>query len=324
MNGKGKNKALGGYFELELPPLGSALHAGAHKFQSARAAFYALLLSGKPTRVWVPRYICGAMLAPLEKAGIECVFYSVNERFEIFDDVVLKQSDWLLYVNYFGLCGRVQKGVLKKYNPDQVVIDNSQAFFAASESCLATIYSPRKFFGVPDGGVLITSRHIDVPEEMDVTSIGRMSHLIKRLAFEPENGYVDYQLAEEGLKDFQLQQMSVLTRKILCSIDYDVVRKKRNDNFAFLHAHLGGSNKLRNLDLQDAPLCYPYWVTDPALRKRLIEKRVYVATYWPEVLSRVSSDSIEASWVNGLLPLPCDQRYSAMDMQLIIEIVKNG
>ena len=50
-------KAIGGYFELELPRGQDDYYPQALKYQSARAAFYALLLFAKPQRVWMPYYI---------------------------------------------------------------------------------------------------------------------------------------------------------------------------------------------------------------------------------------------------------------------------
>ena len=42
--------AIGGYFELELPPPRGERYPDALRYQSARAAFLALLLAGRPGR----------------------------------------------------------------------------------------------------------------------------------------------------------------------------------------------------------------------------------------------------------------------------------
>lgn len=323
-----KNTApsIGGYFELELPAPKPFLHPQALRFQSARAAFLALLRTGKPKRVWMPSYICDAMHAPVRKAGIECVCYSINQQLDIVDNLDLYAEDWLLYVNYFGVCtGNVDR-VLARFNPNQVVIDNSQAFFAPPSECLATIYSPRKFFGVPDGGLLVTNLAVATPIEVDDASIGRTGHLLKRLAFSAESGYADYQLAEQLLCEFEPRQMSHLTSRVLESVDFEAVRKKRNSNFHFLHARLGNLNQLPiDLSCVDGPLCYPCVVDQSSVRERLIAERVFVATYWPDVQTIASDSSCEAWLVRHVLPLPCDQRYGTEEMNKIEElIVTNG
>ena len=255
------NKAIGGYSELELPIFKSALYPQALGFQSARAAFFALLCLGKPDRVWIPHYICDSMLAPLKEAGIEFSFYSINEQFDIVDELDMRDSDWLLYVNYFGICGGNVDRILAKFNPHQVVLDHSQAFYAPPRECLATIYSPRKFFGIPDGGLLVTKCPVSVPSKIDDGSLSRSSHLLKRLTSSPEFGYADYLKAEQSLCDFEPRQMSYLTRSILESVNFEEARIRRNNNFSLCHEALGHINQLP-IDLlnieQTLPLLQPW------------------------------------------------------------------
>ena len=313
--------AIGGYFELELPAAKPFLYPQARRFQSARASFLALLRAGKPKRVWMPHYICDSMLAPLRQAGVEFIFYSINAQFEISDDFELSGGDWLFYVNYFGVCSRNIDRIMSRFDKNQVVLDYSQSFYAAPRECLATIYSPRKFFGVPDGGLLVTNLPIAISPEIESASVGRSTYLLKRLAGSAESGYADYQKAEQSLVEFEPYQMSSLTRRILNSVDFKEVKIRRNSNFHFLHERLGKINKLLIDPLSiDGPLCYPFFIAQSGIRERLISERVFVATYWPDVLDRVSDTSCEASLVKNILPLPCDQRYGKEQMKKIIEI----
>lgn len=319
-------KAIGGYFELEIPQAKTDFHPRAHKFQSARAAFYALLLAGKPKKVWMPRYICDSMLAPLEKARIEYDFYCISDDFQIKGDLRLAKNEWLFYVNYFGICANQQKQIMDMFDPCQIVFDHSQAFFSKPLDCLATLYSPRKFFGIPDGGLLITEVPIDAPLEIDEGSFQRTTHLLKRLAGPPEPGYADYQASEETLEDFLPKRISSLTERLLQSIDMDTVRSRRNENFSLMHRELGSNNGL-NFDLNtiDGPLCYPFLGKSTSLRYSLLQERVFVATYWPDVIVRASENSTERKFIKHLLPLPCDQRYRKNDLIKIIDTcILNG
>lgn len=316
------SKAIGGYFELELPREQGFYYPDALKYQSARAAFYDLLLYVKPQKVWMPYYICDSMLAPLKKLDIEICFYSINIDFSIRNDLKLNENELLLYVNYYGICKNQQKDILNKYNPQQVVFDHSQAFFNPPEDCLATIYSPRKFFGVPDGGLLVTSLDITEPEEVDIDSLARASHLIQRLAGEPENGYAAYQKNEETLNDFQPKKMSVLTERLLNSVNYEFVKNIRNENFASLHNKIGESNELKiNQNNINGPMGYPYLTKNLELRSRLIGSRIFIPTYWPEVLDRQGVADIERWLVKNFNLIPCDQRYKNKDMIRIAEYI---
>lgn len=314
---------IGGYLELELPPERPKIYPEARRYQSARAAFYALLLTGRPRKVWMPMYICDSMLAPLKKAGIEFSFYSINKDFSIKDDIELSTEEWILYVNYFGVCASQQRSILQKYNPKQVIFDHSQAFYAPPLDCLATIYSPRKFFGVPDGGLLVTNLSISAPEEIDNGSVQRSLHLLKRLAGTPESGYADYQAAEKMLEDIEPRKMSILTERILSSVDYEMVRLKRNINFNILHGEFREVNELKfSAQDIDGPLCYPLLLKGKKLHLELVKRRMYIAKYWPDVILRSKQFDTEVTLVDSLLPLPCDQRYGVGDMSNIIRVVK--
>lgn len=316
--------AIGGYFELELPFIKNNIYPTAHKFQSARAAFYALILAGKPNKIWMPRYICDSMLAPLIQAGITYDFYSINEQFEIKDDINLSKDEWLLYVNYFGICTEQQKSILNKFNPNQVIFDHSQAFFVSAFDCLATVYSPRKFFGVPDGGLLYSNDpRIKQPEQSDDSSEYRMGHLISRLTKSPEAAYQQYIEAEQAISNLPVQGMSLLTERLLQSVDYQRARNIRVRNALYLHEHLGQYNQLNlKFDETVAPLCYPFIPNVKTTSKgELISQRVFIPTYWTEVLGRIEEGSFEWNLVTNGLFLPCDQRYKKDDMNRLISLL---
>ena len=238
---------IGGYFELELPESSGHFYSQALKFQSARAAFYALIETGKPQRVWMPKYICDSMLLPLQALKIEVVFYDLNEQLGVCHSVQLSENDWLLYVNYFGVCSEQETQLLKQFNPNQLIFDHAQAFYAPPRNCLATIYSPRKFFGVPDGGYLVTELPVIEPETIDMQSVSRCTHLLQRLDGDITAGYESFQTTEASFDDVLPRKMSTLTSKMLASIDYQAIKNKRNANFQFLHENLAQMNGLKIL-----------------------------------------------------------------------------
>lgn len=316
--------AIGGYFELELPPPRVIPYPKALLFQSARAAFFALLKTGRPERVWMPRYICDSMITPLSRLDIECVFYGLNNRLEICDDLFLADGDWLLYVNYFGLCSRNVDNLLAEFDPSRIVLDNSQAFFSSPRDCLASIYSPRKFVGVPDGGLLVTRLPVSQPREVDRKSFLRSAHLLKRIDKDPETGYHDYRHAEETFGNFKEVQMSRLTQRLLASIDFEHVRQRRNENFNLLHSHLGHLNGLPlDLSSMDGPLCYPFYSEIPNVRRMLISHRVFVPCYWPDATFRLRPGDFEIGLVHKCAAIPCDQRYAEAEMKSVIKIIAN-
>lgn len=317
-----QNNTIGGYFELELPPPRVDYHRGAIKYQSARSSFLSLLRSlPEVQRVWLPYYICDSMLSPVKAACKEIIFYSLDEQLKPKEQIELAKTDILLYVNYFGVCNQQVRDILKTINPAQVVIDCSQAFYAEPTKCLATIYSPRKFFGIPDGGLLCTSHTVSLPDAKDDCSENRMKHLIQRLAYSPESGYENYKQAENSLQDFEPKRMSSLTEKLLSTVNHTLIKKKRQRNFRYLDENLGSRNKFFLTETGSGPLCYPYMPVAPVCIELLLKKRIFTPSYWLDVLSRVHPHSVEANLTQHLIPIPCDQRYSLKNLKSIIEVI---
>ncbi|MBE0434974.1 MAG: hypothetical protein IBX56_04125 [Methylomicrobium sp.] len=313
---------IGGYFQLELPDAVELFHRDAVLFQSARAAFRSLLQAGRPDRVLLPKYICDAVLSSVLDERIDYVWYDLDESLEVPDSVELKAGEWLFYVNYFGVCQAQVERLLTRYPAKQLVFDFSQAFFdPPKRQALATIYSPRKFFGVPDGGMLVTGAEVPQPEARDPHSLSRMTHLLKRLYQEPEQAYADYLRAEASLTDSTPLSMSGLTQRLLAAIDYQSIQRQRAANFAYLHARLEAVNAF-TLDTTSviAPLCYPLRITRPGLRERLLDARVFIPTYWRDAGTRLDRDW-QDKFIDGLLPIPLDQRYRQHDMEHLILLI---
>ncbi len=316
-------RPIGGYFELELGQGLSFPYPDLARFQSGRAAFRALLEVGKPRRVWMPRHICDAMFDPLRLAGIPWQLYDLDGNLEIAaDGVEMAPDDWLLYVNYFGIGGKNVSRLLERFPKEQIVLDYSQAFFDPPRDVLATIYSPRKFFGVPDGGLLATGLMVHVPATQDAASVDRSLHLVQRLAFGPEAGYGAFQKAEAQLSDCTPRRMSDFTHRLLLAVDFERVARQRRENFFYLHRSLGTSNHLA-VDPAgiDVPLCYPFITDDPSLRERLIAHRIFVPTYWADTVDRVD-EAWGQKMVKDCLPLPVDQRHDSADMERIAALIR--
>ena len=316
--------ALGGYIELELPVQDQHWLANAYKFNSARAALTSLIAQLTIKEVWLPRYLCDSIINTFDGGKVQLKFYELAEDFTIKSELSLGEHSLLLYVNYFGVCTEQALCVISQYGANKVVIDNSQAMFCDPLETLATIYSPRKFFGLPDGGLLYSDDpRIKQPEGRDNTSETRMGHLISRLTNSPEKAYQIYLEAEQGIAGLPVLGISKLTERLLHSVDYEAAKIGRARNARHLHDHLGKYNQLDlNFDDTIAPLCYPFLPNvNAAKRIDLIKNKVFVPSYWPEVLTRVEEGSFEWELVTNGLFLPCDQRCTEHDMDRLVHLL---
>lgn len=313
-------KPIGGYFELELNK-GKEYHSKAIKLNTGRNAFEYVLKAKKYKKVYIPYYTCEVMLEPIKKLNLDYEFYSIARDFyPVFDFSTIKKEEVFVYTNYFGICNNQVKQVID--NCKNIIIDNSQAFFSKPLKGIDTFYSPRKFFGIPDGAYLYTDKELKEELEEDFSK-DRVAHLLGRVEDEPEKYYLTFKENDDKLKNQPIKKMSKLTERILEGIDYKKVIKKRRDNYIYLEKLLKGSNKLDILLSEgEVPMVYPYLTDKKGLREYLIKSKVFVAKYWPNVMEGVNKDSLEYELQEYLLPLPIDQRYGIEDMEIICEKIR--
>jgi len=309
---------FGGYFGLELPSYSDPF-PNTIKFQSGRAALRAALEASGISKVFLPVYICDSVMQAVSDSGASYETYFLDKNLfpsEINPD--LPDNSVFLYVNYFGLCQNNIDCLMKTLPKKQLIIDNSQALFSNQENILASVYSIRKFIGVPDGGLLSTSDlDIQNPETEDIGSLSRMKHLLQRMAYTASQGYDDYLSAEESLFDTTPLMISRLTNRILSSVDMAMIKMKRRENFLILASLFGSINMtMWKLGADEVPLCYPL-VLDfetASIKRKLAKKGIYVPTYWPEVEKNIEKGTFEYQLTCCSLAIPCDQRYSSDDI----------
>jgi len=114
--------------------------------------------------------------------------------------------------------------------------------------------------------------------------------------------------------------MSALTQRLLASVDYDSVRARRVENFAYLHEKLQRYNRFTfRHDRQAVPLCYPFFDAPAGLREALRAQRIYMPTYWPDVATAEGVPDFERDLPASTLCLPCDQRLTPDDLAPIVQ-----
>ncbi len=319
MNTK-RDDAIGGYFAME-PGKGSGLVLleSATTYQSARSAMAAALLHVKPANVWVPHFICGVVIEMLDTLGIAVKKYSLTGKFGVPGDLDIGPSDQLVCVDYFGLCAAEVDAAVQQYGAEKILVDASQSLYFKPGTDYTVAYSPRKFAGVPDGGLLMSPHKPSSPLPADEAGSGfRSRHLASRAAGQVEAGYLQYREAENTLADPMPQHMSNITKTMLAAIDFDGIALRRRSNYQTLSSLLADSG-FRTLPLAAAavPLCFPVLDIDAdALRQELVSRRIFTPSYWPDA-SVPADDRVGSMLRNRTLYLPCDQRYGDIEMHKI-------
>lgn len=307
------SKEIGGYFGLEIDSKFDNISNNI-ALNCARNCLRYIIKAFQIKEIYVPFYTCPVVWQSIKKENCNIKFYHIDKNF--MPTVEFPENSYILYTNYFGICAKNVKDLAKKYK--NLIIDNAQAFYMPKYG-IASFNSIRKFFGVSDGALLQTDKILEENFEQD-TSYQRFSHLLKRLDINAQFGFQDFCNNDDSLINEEIKTISNLTKTIFNSIDIKEAKEKRLKNFAYLHKILNKNNELEfELDTNDVPMVYPYLILDENLRAKLIQNKIYVATYWdPQPLN-----TQEGIFQKYLLPLPIDQRYSAEDLKKILEVI-NG
>lgn len=310
-------KEIGGYFALESgnTPL---YHSNGVFLNSARNALRYIIRAYNITKISLPYYTCPVVWQVVKDEDCQIIPYDLNDNF--MPDVFLEKETYLVYNNYFGICGKNVETLSNMY--PNLIIDNAQAFYAQPRG-IASFYSPRKFFGLPDGGITVCNKILSEEFNKSV-SCDLCSHLLIRHDLSASAGYKEFQKNDATLGTRPIELMSNLTQTLMGNIDYQNAKNKRLRNFIFLHDKLKENNKIKiDMHAYDVPMVYPLKTDIETLRTKLIQNKIYVAKYWStEEVDCMSSEKSQ-NLANSVIPLPIDQRYDLDDMKRILEVIND-
>lgn len=310
-------KEIGGYFEFEQL-INNEYHKGLISLNCGRNALDYLFRAKKIRKVYLPAFLCDSVKLMCEKNNYRYEIYHIDENFCPCPEKKLDKDEYIYIVNFYGVFSTEDTVEFrKKYK--NVIWDNIHAFYQGAVEGVDTIYSCRKFFGVPDGAYLATSDIIEDELEKDV-SFDCFKHLLGRFEGSASDYYTDFKANDERFKTTPLKLMSDITHNLLGAIDYQDVAQKRKNNFKILNDAFKNINKI-NVEKIDVPYAYPlYLKKGMQIKKKLAEKKIYVATLWPNVFKE--GNDLEKDFAENILPLPIDQRYGDKEMEYLIEEVE--
>lgn len=321
-------KEIGGYLGLEEFH-GQEYYGDLYRLNLGRTALLCLLEHLGCKKLVVPWLLCDSMTAICHAHGIPLEYYCQDAAFTPLLPHPMAKGEWLLLVNYHGQLTDDRIINLKK-RYENVIVDHTHSFFQRPLKGVPTLYSCRKFFGLPDGAYL-SAEGLALPQEQDI-SHPRMAHILGRYEETASAHYQELHQAAASYYEATPKAMSRLTRNLLRAIDYEDVQRRRNNNYDILETLLGPNNPispnykkhltpdflLRAFSPPDGPLAYPfYFANGIALRKALAREKIYVPTYWSNVIHDCPFDTMEYQCAANILALPCDHRYGRADMEYV-------
>jgi hypothetical protein len=293
-----------------------------------------------PRRVWLPSYLCDSVLSGLSDGDTALTFYPVDLRLQLPDRRWLssvRQGDLAVFVSYFGFPADRQAADEAHARGAITVWDGACALL--SEMTIDAdfaVLSPRKFVGIPDGGVVLCRRAGDA-SSLAALRLSPPPALWWRSALEMCRGRPAFDRGQAGDEWLALCEqaedapkgalaMSELSARLLATaFDWGAIAQRRRVNYAALARALPDLALLPALPAGSVPFGFPIRLRDrDAVRARLRQSGVLTPIHW-ELPPAVPGEFVDSHRLSAeTLTLPCDQRYGLEDMDRLARLVTSA
>jgi dTDP-4-amino-4,6-dideoxygalactose transaminase len=334
---------IGGMFGLENPLTGSGskppfISDDSLLLVNARSGIRLLVERLSPSTVWLPSYLCLCVIDAVKTAGGNVRFYDLKDDLAHPSPKSLSQmrrDDLVLVIDFFGFPTDESWIRQAQERGARVVEDACQALLTKSVGAAAdfVLFSPRKFLGVPDGGILNSKRGHDL-ESVQLESppadwwLKTWFATILRREFDLHGGSRHwFDLFQETEADTPIGKyaMSELSKLLLAkAIPYQSVAQRRINNYNVLARSLSQVALFSSPSRGVVPLGFPIRVKKrEILRRKLFDHQIFPPVHWP--LGNVVPDEFERSHQLSaeILTLPCDQRYGEAEMEWMAQVVSS-
>jgi hypothetical protein len=335
-----RNRIIGGLYGLEYN-----LHTEGDKpsflsdrdilLINARSGIWLLVNQLKPRKAWIPSYLCHTIIKAIDRSITTVRYYEVNYDLDIASESWINEvekGDIVVFIDYFGFPYSHSIGARVRERGAIVLEDASQALLSSHVGLHSdyALFSPRKWIGVPDGGILRCPegcRFVDVvPLEPDASwwLKAYRASVLRRLFDEgvPTREWFElFREAEETapIGPYSMSQLSQII--ISCSVDYSILARKRIDNYTILLEELSDYAIFSKLEPDTVPLGFPVRIDNrDAVRHALFDEEIYPPVHW-SIDGIVPRDFKESHRLaQNIMTIPCDQRYKKEDIKRIIKL----
>jgi len=343
--GNNKTKILGGMFGLRKA-IDTVFHDSSLLFLERKNLLLANARSGiailvdllTPPQVWMPSYLCDVMVKAVRQVATrtKLKFYEVSYDLQVPSLEWLEnitEGDLVVFIDYFGFSYDRICAIRAKERGAWILEDASQALLSTEVGQFSDfiLFSPRKFLGVPDGGILVVNCEVDL-QCVDLKSppadwwLKAFYATVLRREFDIHGGGRHwFNLFREADVQGPIGRyaMSELSKMLLKhSFDYSHIAQKRIDNYRFLSDSLSDLAIFPELFPGVVPLGFPIRMKNrDQVRKILFEHEIYPPVHWS------IQDVVPEEFKNShrlaaeIMTLLCDQRYESDDMERMAQLV---
>ena len=285
-------------------------------FNTVKAAISLIKEDLKIQDILVPYYLCPNVICEIQK-NFNAEFFNIDKNLlPVLEDI---DGKVVYIVNYFGAMDKKIIQYVDKHKDTFFIIDNAHSFFCKPiiRENIYNLYSCKKFFGVPDGGYLISAKKINSPYKNSYSS--SISHYLIKCLEEGTNSCYGEKKEVDDFLNSNYSGISIFSQKLLSTIDYKKIKKIRKRNFEIYNKAFKNINSIKCED-KSIPYLYPLNIGKD-IKKSLVEKKIYVPTLWNMNTDKKNIE-FELTLKNNTIFLPLDQRYCENDIAYIIDVVK--
>lgn len=338
-----RSEIIGGEFDVDLQSLkyshsGNVCLDGLYKYSSGRSALYHILLDVKKrnniSKILLPDYLCSSVVIATEKAGVEVVFYPLNDKLELEEQQfanLYEEKSAVLLINYFGLQNlQNQVAYVRSLNKDAVIIeDDVQGFYEFQKELVGVDYkftSLRKTFACPDGGLVKTENLLPEVNTVNKFHQYKLAGSILKSLRKPE--YYDdavylsmFEKGESMIDDEIAEGMSDMAIDIISKTDIDQLAyiRKRNAKFICDGLEALGLKTIIPVAEDKTPLFVPIYLEDRnKVRKYMFQHNCFCPVHWPLEGMNVKKG---VQMAEHELSIIVDQRYTNADMEYILDLI---
>lgn len=291
----------------------------------------------------LPAYCCWSMALPFESAGWSVAYYPIKQNLyvdipEMMSLVENLKPKVVLVMDYFGYAPtREAVASVKEFNEEIFIIEDfTQCLFTLPEKWnpLVDCYvaSIRKSLGVPDGGMVLSKRELD----LSVLSKERTTFLEEHIkagikkkmyAYSADTGekqvFRECQaMAGSAIKkDYHLYDISSESRAIIKNTDVETVKYARKINYEHLY-NLIKDNPNFSIMFKPRDNQAPFMLVIKSdkrdtFQRLLANKGVFCQVIWPVSDKAKEICPVSKEMEEKMLAIPIDQRYNYDDIEEI-------
>lgn len=314
----------------------------AYFLDSGRNAIKLLLKIINKGEVLLPEYICDSVIEAF--SGNKVNYYRLKEDLTIdLDDLgsrINNKTSVVFIMHYFGALQ--PKDILdqikdmKSKNDFIIIEDTTHSLFSQVQTigdyCVCSL---RKWFAIPDGGVIYSQNSLAFCEyeKLDLNrNIDKAYGMLLKTLFLDKKmdtnllyRKIFVETENEFDKSYQIKKISNFSKYLLNCYDISHLRTKRKDNYSQLlkEIELIGLKTSVRIEKEWCPFVLTININErDKFREYLMRNKIYCAVHWPLNGTPLHKNLSARKRSSRMISLPIDQRYGFKEMKYLAEVLK--